>query len=379
VVVEGILLKSRALLRVGVLLVVVLLAGPAIGSASGPQVNFQADPRLGEVPLIVRFTNTSSAGEGPLAFHWDFGDGQESTEPSPTHTYQVPGPFGATLTVTDSIGQKDSKSVSITVDGPTLLAALLPVSRSVVVGSPATAFVTVINAGAITATAVSIKLDPHTGPGGGPLPAALTFQTTDAASNLVTGAPNVPVDILAGGSQSFLIALTPTLTAELPPTDVRFDIAGTNSTRNARKVTGLNTLLLSASTQATPDIVALAVTPDANGVLTLAGSPGTGAFSVATVNVGAGGLITASADTGAVRLPVDLSLCRTEPATGLCASALEPKVTVQIDPGSTPTFAVFVNAGGAVPYDPAVNRIFVRFTDAGSVTRGATSVAVKTP
>jgi protein involved in polysaccharide export with SLBB domain len=54
-------------------------------------------------------------------------------------------------------------------------------------------------------------------------------------------------------------------------------------------------------------------------------------------------------------------------------------VTVQIDPGSTPTFAVFVNASGAVPFDPAANRIFVRFKDAGGVTRGATSVAVKTP
>jgi PKD repeat protein len=372
--------KSRALLLIG-MLAAVLVAWPVIGSANGPQPNFQADPRLGEVPLIVRFTNTSGGGEGPLTFHWDFGDGQESTEASPTHTYQVPRelPFEATLTVTDSVGQTDSKSVSITVDGPTLLAALLPVSRSVVVGSPATAFVTVINAGAITATAVSIKLDPNTGPGGGSLHAALTFQTTEASTNLVTRAPNLPVDILAGHGQSFLIAVTPALTPELPPTDVRFDIAGSNSTRNARKVTGLNTLLLSASTQATPDIVALAVTPDANGILTLAGSPKAGAFSVATVNVGAVGLITASADTGAASLPVDLSLCRTEPATGVCASAQGPDVAVQIDPGSTPTFAVFVNARGAVPYDPAANRIFVRFKDAGGVTRGATSVAVKSP
>jgi hypothetical protein len=32
-----------------------------------------------------------------------------------------------------------------------------------------------------------------------------------------------------------------------------------------------------------------------------------------------------------------------------------------------------------VPYDPELRRVFVRFTDAGGATRGATSVAVKTP
>jgi hypothetical protein len=50
----------------------------------------------------------------------------------------------------------------------------------------------------------------------------------------------------------------------------------------------------------------------------------------------------------------------------------------EIGAGQTPTFAIFVSATGLVAFDPAVNRIFVRFKDAGAVTRGSTSVAVRT-
>jgi len=44
-----------------------------------------------------------------------------------------------------------------------------------------------------------------------------------------------------------------------------------------------------------------------------------------------------------------------------------------------PTFAVFVSGtGSAVAFDPKGNRIFFRLRDAGQVTRGATSVAMRT-
>ena len=53
-------------------------------------------------------------------------------------------------------------------------------------------------------------------------------------------------------------------------------------------------------------------------------------------------------------------------------------MTTQIDGGQTPTFGIFVTGTGTVPFDPASNRIFVRFKDGAGVTRGATSVAVRT-
>ena len=66
------------------------------------------------------------------------------------------------------------------------------------------------------------------------------------------------------------------------------------------------------------------------------------------------------------------------PASGQCISGIGPNVTTQINANATPTFGIFVQGNGNVPFDPAANRIFVRFKDAGGVTRGSTSVAVRT-
>ena len=101
-------------------------------------------------------------------------------------------------------------------------------------------------------------------------------------------------------------------------------------------------------------------------------------FSVATANQGVSAAITVSADTGGVALPLSIALCQTNSATGQCISAISTTVTLQINAGTTPTFGVFVTGQGVVPFDPAHNRVFLRFRDAGGVERGATSVAVRT-
>ncbi len=246
-----------------------------------------------------------------------------------------------------------------------LAAAVLPTSRSVQVGSLASAFATIINLGPETATGCSIA--PKT-----VAAASFTYQTTNPATNTPIGTPNTPADISAGGGQSFVFAFIPT--SPIPPTDVQLTFGCTN-TAPAPSTTGLNTLLLSASATPVSDLIAVAATLSNDGIVTLAS---VAAFAVATANVGVGGLITVSANTGAVSLPVSLVLCQTNPTTGACLAPATPTVTLQIDAGATPTFSIFVGASGPIPFDPANNRIFVRFTDSGNIVRGATSVAVRT-
>ncbi len=250
---------------------------------------------------------------------------------------------------------------------PVPVAAVLPTSRSVQVGATATAFVTMLNPSSIPAVGCSIAKNSG-------LNFDFTYQTTDAA-NAPTGTPNTPVNIAANGSQTFVIALKPNV--PFPATEISFVFACTN-TGATGVITGVNTLLLSASNSPVPDMVALAATTLNDGIVHIPGATAAGAFAVATVNVGqAGGSITATADTNGVALAINLTVCQTNPITGQCFGQPTASVNATVNPGETPTFAVFVSGKGNVSFDPALNRVFLRLKQ-GAETRGSTSVAVKT-
>ena len=248
-----------------------------------------------------------------------------------------------------------------------LLAATLPASRSVQVGHVATGFATLLNTGP---AATGCGIAPVT-----PVPADFMFQTTDPATNELSGSPNARVSIPAGGAQSFLIAFT--ATAPMISTDVvlGFDCANTDAVES---IVGLNTLALTFDSSPVPDIVALQATASGDGIVDIPGAAGTGAFAVATSDVGSGGAITVTADTGAVVLPMFTAICQTNPGNGQCIASPASSVTTTINPADTPTFSIFVAGTGTVPFDPAHNRVFVRFKDGAGVTRGSTSVAVRT-
>ena len=249
-----------------------------------------------------------------------------------------------------------------------LAAAVLPSSRSVQLGNSATAFATLINSGPTTAAGCTIA--PITS-----VTAGFAYQTTNPATNALTGTPNTPVNLGAGTAQSFVISFTPTV--PLDPTDVALGFVCSTSL-GAPVTPGVNTLLLSASATPVPDVVALAATESNDGILHIPGNSGSNAFAVATVNLGASAMITAAVNTGAVSLPLAISICQTDPTTGQCLAAAGPSAATVITGGATPTFGIFVAAIAGVPFLPATNRIFVEFSDANEVVRGSTSVAVET-
>lgn len=64
---------------------------------SRPVAAFTATPEQGTVPLAVQFTDVSTGVV--TAWVWSFGDGGQSNEQNPAHTYQTAGVYTATLIV----------------------------------------------------------------------------------------------------------------------------------------------------------------------------------------------------------------------------------------------------------------------------------------
>lgn len=252
-----------------------------------------------------------------------------------------------------------------------LHAAVLPSGRAVRVGRAATAFVTVINSH--TAAATNCTIAPVNG---NLLPATFSFQPTDPATNKPVGTPNAPVTIPAGKFQTFIVSFTPT--GRFEPREVEFRFNCDNAGGQALR--GINTLNLSASDDDVPDVIALSATLTNDGIVVVPGNNGTGIFSLATVNVGGNGAITVSADFNDdnLRLPVTVTLCPTNPTTGVCLTPPAERVNITINTNATPTFALFVAGAGRVDFDPAGHRIRVRFHDDRGALRGSTSVAVRT-
>ncbi|MBI3871874.1 MAG: S8 family serine peptidase [candidate division Zixibacteria bacterium] len=63
--------------------------------------NFAGTPLVGQAPLQVQFSDSSRTA--PTTWAWDFGDGDNSTEQNPLHTYN-PGLYNVTLSTQTAIG-----------------------------------------------------------------------------------------------------------------------------------------------------------------------------------------------------------------------------------------------------------------------------------
>jgi len=95
--------------------------------------DFTTNYTTGKPPLEVKFTDKSK-GEvsGRL---WEFGNGDTSTDKSPTYKYNESGVYNASLTVRRADGAKNTKTIVITVQNKKLL-QMLPSARKMLFSFP---------------------------------------------------------------------------------------------------------------------------------------------------------------------------------------------------------------------------------------------------
>ena len=252
-----------------------------------------------------------------------------------------------------------------------LRTSTLPASRSIADNGTATVFATVLNPSSEVARGCWIyPAMPFNG--------RFTYSATDPATNAVSGAENALFDVPAGGARTFVLTFTPNVGAIARSLDMPLRYRCDNA-HNAPEVAGVNTVLLSIGTAATPDMVSIAVSPTADGVLRIPGSQASAAFAVATANVGAEGFLTVAPRGAGMASGLRLRICETDSGTGACLSPPAESHSRIFGAGETASFAVFAAAqGGDVPFNPSITRIRFEATDSLGNIRGATSVAART-
>ncbi|MGD2155575.1 MAG: S8 family serine peptidase [Anaerolineales bacterium] len=86
------------------------------GGGGGENMPPTADFTYSTSGLTADFTDASTDSDGNLvAWSWDFGDGNTSTDQSPSHTYAADGTYAVNLTVTDDGGTSDTITKNVTV------------------------------------------------------------------------------------------------------------------------------------------------------------------------------------------------------------------------------------------------------------------------
>ncbi len=110
----------------GVYTVILVATNAAGSSTSTTTIAVNGPPTAGftvqTTGLSVVLTNTS---QNAVAFHWDFGDGNTSTEPNPTHTYALPGAYTIALRAENACGSSEY-SIQVEIQGAAPIAAFKP-------------------------------------------------------------------------------------------------------------------------------------------------------------------------------------------------------------------------------------------------------------
>ncbi|WP_406657983.1 cobaltochelatase subunit CobN [Methanolobus sp. ZRKC2] len=80
------------------------------GQISPPIADFSVNNTYGDCPVTVQFTDLS---ENATEWYWDFGDGTNSTEQNPLHTYDSVGFFKVKLTVSNPAGSDTERRINL--------------------------------------------------------------------------------------------------------------------------------------------------------------------------------------------------------------------------------------------------------------------------
>ncbi|MEM7218451.1 MAG: M23 family metallopeptidase [Pseudomonadota bacterium] len=325
---------------------------------------FMVDQEQGQSAQLELYTPS-----GELYLTGDLGP---ATEPYPFTYYwrsllapAETGRWRARVLLADRVAER-AFYVGVSAPAPVRLdASIIPASRTVQVGEPATFFATLNNASDQDLEGCRVGLQ-------SPLDVDFRFREVRPGNLRPRGTANAPVDIAAGESQTFLVTLTPNAVADA--LEIGFGFRCADGPR-ARKRRGENTLQLTVTDQPAPDIMAVAATVDGDGVVRLGSAAGESSFAMAAINPGSAvdDVIVTPRLTAGVAV---LTLCETD-AQAICLAEPSASLTLSLD-GTPRTFSVFV-AGSGTPLslDESDQRVVVEFVQGGRL-RAVTGVAVTT-
>jgi len=81
-----------------------------------PTAAIDYSPKEPKVGTKILFESKSTDADGQIvSYYWDFGDGSNSTQQSPSHTYTEKGTYTVTLKVMDNYGEEATKTIKINV------------------------------------------------------------------------------------------------------------------------------------------------------------------------------------------------------------------------------------------------------------------------
>ncbi len=193
-----------------------------------PVAAFTPSTTAGDAPLSVTFDSSTSSGD-ITAYAWDFGDGNTSTDASPSHTFTDPGSYTVTLTVSGAGGTSAPVSATISVNAPPVPAPVAAFTPSTTAGDAplSVTFDSSTSSGDITAYTWDF------GDGSTSTDASPSHTFTDPGSYTVTltvsgaGGTSAPVSatisVNAPPVPAPVAAFTPSTTAGDAPLSVTFD------------------------------------------------------------------------------------------------------------------------------------------------------------